>query len=242
MKSVFISDLHLSADRPDIFNAFQEFLSDLPKNTDELYILGDLFEVWIGDDEPSSFAQDVQALLTQISEQGIQLFIQHGNRDFFIGRRFSMRTGAIILPDYHLFQRDDLKAVLAHGDSLCTDDQEYQKFRRWIRHPFRKFVFSRMPIFLRQRIARRLRKTSKERNQNKAENIMDVNTDAVNRCVKNYAVDTLIHGHTHRPNVHELENGKQRIVLGDWDQNVWWVETTPQGFDLRSKPLLMEST
>lgn len=238
MKSVFISDLHLSVDRPDIFNAFHHFIDNLPEGTDELYILGDLFEVWIGDDEPSNFSKDVQTLLAQVSEREIKLFVQHGNRDFFLGRRFSIKTGAILLPDYYVFERDELKAVLAHGDSLCTDDQEYQKFRRWIRHPFRKWVFSNMPIFLRQKIANRLRQTSKEKNQNKAENIMDVNTLAVDRCMKNHQVSTLIHGHTHRPKVHELEEGQQRIVLGDWETNLWWVETNTQGFELHSKPIL----
>lgn len=238
MKSVFISDLHLSAERPDVFNAFSQFIKNLPEGTDELYILGDLFEVWIGDDEPSEFSKKVQEQLAQVSERGIKLVVQHGNRDFAIGRRFCERTGAMLLPDYWIFERNNLKAVLAHGDSLCTDDEDYQKFRKWIRQPLRMWVFSHMPISIRQRIARNIRSKSQERNQNKPENIMDVNAAAVENCLNDHDVDILIHGHTHRPAVHELDNNRQRIVLGDWDKDIWWIETTRAGFELCSKPLL----
>jgi UDP-2,3-diacylglucosamine hydrolase len=237
MKSVFISDLHLSGDQPEIFQAFKKFLHDLPVDVTQLFILGDLFEVWVGDDDPSPFAAKVISTLKNISMQGIKLYVQPGNRDFMLGKRFSKATGAILLPDYYLFEQGNLRALLTHGDILCTDDEDYQKFRAKVRNPVIQTLLRLLPLSYRQNKAKEWRAKSKAMNQNKPANIMDVNAEAVGDCMKKYQVKTLIHGHTHRPEVHQLDQNKQRIVLGDWWDNLWWIETSAEGFELLSQPI-----
>ena len=240
MKSVFISDLHLSSDEPRLCQAFERFLTQLPEDVCDLYILGDLFEVWIGDDDPSDLATSVKAWLKRVSTRGVRLKIQHGNRDFMLGKRFSEETGADIIPDYYLFNNHGQTALLMHGDLLCTDDADYQHFRKKVRSPLYNFMLRNMPLKQRQKIARRWRMQSREMNQNKPEHIMDVNSEAVQQCMVQQAVNTLIHGHTHRPGLHRLDAGRQRIVLGDWGQTIWWIEADAQGFELLSKPLVAE--
>ena len=241
MKSVFISDLHLNSDEPLIYRAFERFLKQLPKDVCELYILGDLFEAWIGDDDPSELATSVKALLKRVSTRGVRLRIQHGNRDFMLGKRFAQETGAEIIPDYYLFKNHGQTALLMHGDLLCTDDADYQRFRKKVRSPFYNFILRNLPLKQRQKIARKWRLQSVDMNQNKPENIMDVNSEAVTECMAQQAVKTLIHGHTHRPNRHQLDAERQRIVLGDWGQDIWWIEASTQGFELLSKPLAAQA-
>lgn len=237
MKSVFISDLHLSSDHPEIYNAFELFVNNLSDDVSELYILGDLFEVWIGDDEPSNFATDVKNLLKAISARNIQLKIQHGNRDFMLGKRFAQETGAEILADYYLYENYGEKALLMHGDLLCTDDEDYQRFRKKVHNPLYNFCMRNLPLKQRQKIASKWRMQSKEMNKNKSDNIMDVNADSVAQHMEQYAVNTLIHGHTHRPDTHQIDNQRKRIVLGDWGDNIWWVEASTHGIELLSKKI-----
>lgn len=237
MKSVFISDLHLSADNLDIYEAFRHFLHGLEDDVQALFILGDLFEAWIGDDDPSDFSASVKNCLYQVSRRGISLKVQHGNRDFLLGKKFAEDTGAEIIGDYYLFEQYGQKALLMHGDLLCTDDEAYQRFRKKVHGPVYNFILRNLPLFQRQRIANKWRAQSKEMNRNKAENIMDVNANAVQQTLSEYNADTLIHGHTHRPKTHRLKNERIRIVLGDWGENCWWIEASKTGFELKSKNL-----
>lgn len=237
MTSVFISDLHLSHDRPELYQAFEHFLQSLGEDVRELYILGDLFEVWIGDDDQSDLALSVKKLLKSVSEQGIKLAIQRGNRDFLLAARFAADTGGEILPDYYVFQNEHHKALLMHGDLLCTDDVDYQRFRKKVHNPVYNFILRNLPISWRQKIASRLRAKSIQMKQNKPDNIMDVNADRVYQCMQQYHVETLIHGHTHRPNDHQLNDSLRRIVLGDWGEHLWWIEANEHGFQLSSAPL-----
>ena len=237
MKSIFISDLHLNASEPDVYHAFRRFIHDLPVDLDELYILGDLFEAWIGDDDPDDFVAKVKNDLYGITHSGIKLKVQHGNRDFALGKRFCRETGAELIGDHHIFERYGQKALLMHGDLLCTDDEAYQRFRRKVHNPIYNFIIRNMPLSSRRKLADKWRSQSKDMNRNKPENIMDVNADAVSQVMHTHDVSTLIHGHTHRPDIHHLVSPKQRIVLGDWAKNIWWIRADKQGFHLRSAPI-----
>jgi len=210
MKSIFISDLHLSSDQPKLYDAFETFLNELPDTVNELYILGDLFEAWIGDDDPSDFSFSTKRILNSLSARNIRLKVQRGNRDFLLRDRFAKETGAEILPDHYLFKGYGQKALLMHGDLLCTNDRDYQQFRKKVHNPFYNFILRNLPLKQRVNIAKKWRMQSKSMNKNKPENIMDVNVEAVQACMDNYGVDVLIHGHTHRPDVHEM-NGTRGL-------------------------------
>jgi len=240
MKSIFISDLHLGPHDLSVYQAFRNFLHALPEDTEELLILGDLFEAWIGDDDTSDFAAMVKNDLYNLSRRGIALQVQHGNRDFLLGTRFSKDTGAGILSDHYLFDRYGHKALLMHGDLLCTDDVLYQRFRRKVHNPVYNFVVRHLPLRRRQKIAEKWREQSKDMNKNKPENILDVNADAVSEIMQKYSVNTLIHGHTHRPAEHRLDSDKTRLVLGDWAANMWWIAADKNGFALLSQPIVCE--
>ncbi len=235
-KSVFISDLHLSPDTSDLVRAFQAFLQGL-SGVDELFILGDLFEIWLGDDDQSDFANQIRHCLANLQSRGIRLRIQRGNRDFLLGNRFAREIGAEMIGDTYLYTNDHRQALLMHGDLLCTDDRAYQRFRRKVQNPVFNFVLRNLPLSQRRRIAANWRARSRALNHLKPENIMDVNIEAVHDCFRSHEINTLLHGHTHRPGIHQLADDKHRIVLGDWSTNIWWVETTASGFDLYSRPL-----
>lgn len=238
MSAVFISDLHLSPDRPEITTAFVNFCESLRiDRTERLYILGDLFEAWIGDDDDTEFAEQVISALVALREVGIKVFFQRGNRDFLLGRGFEKRTRATLLPDYYLAYERGKKLLLTHGDLLCTDDHDYQRFRRRVQNPVNRWLLAHMPISWRRKLAQRWRNKSAKANSNKPENIMDVNAEAVQIALDKYQVSTLIHGHTHRPVRHELQiNGEtaQRVVLGDWDELLWWIRSDADGLVLMS--------
>lgn len=241
MSTLLISDLHLDDSRPDITSAFLRFLDEQARGQERLYILGDFFEVWIGDDERSPLQEQVAGALKALTDSGTELFLMHGNRDFLIGEDFCRRTGATLLPDPTVVDLYGEPTLLMHGDSLCTADTEYQKFRANMRNPqWQQMILSR-PLAERQTMARQLREISMTKNQNKAEAIMDVTPEEVVREMEAHGVRQLIHGHTHRPAVHDLTvNGRpaQRIVLGDWDTHVWWLEAAPgQTPELHKQPL-----
>ncbi|MBC6429280.1 MAG: UDP-2,3-diacylglucosamine diphosphatase [Cellvibrionales bacterium] len=237
MKTIFISDLHLSAERLDLHHAFEQFVCGLSDEVEALYVLGDLFDAWLGDDDPSGFAQQIKACLRSLPEHRIRLHIQRGNRDFLLGPRFCRETGAELLANRHLFSSHGQRALLMHGDLLCTGDRAYQRFRRRVQSPLGRLALRNLPFTVRQKIARRWRRQSQELSANKPENIMDVTPEAVAQCMREAGVSTLIHGHTHRPATHSLPDGKQRMVLGDWGPRLWWAEASTTGFTLHSAAL-----
>lgn len=227
MTTLFISDLHLEESRPDITDAFLAFLKDKAMGVERLYILGDFFEAWIGDDERTPLQETVAAALKEVNESGTEIFLMHGNRDFLIGEDFCNRAGATLLDDPAVVDLYGTPTLLMHGDSLCTADVEYQKFRANMRNPQWQQMILARPLEDRQQMARQLREISMAKNQGKAETIMDVTPEEVVKEMEAHGVQRLIHGHTHRPAIHELQaNGEdaRRIVLGDWHQYVWWLE------------------
>jgi len=215
---LFISDLHLSPARPQLLQRFAELLRGQAAGSDGLYILGDLFDAWIGDDDPSPFAGEVKALLRDFS-RGTPLFFQRGNRDFMVGDRFSAETGAVILEDEHLLETDGLRVLLMHGDQLCTDDREYQQVRALVRTPAFREQALQKSIEERIALAAEYRRRSGESQSLKPAEITDVNAWAVDDALDRHEAELLIHGHTHRPALHQsMLNGqrRRRLVLPDW--------------------------
>lgn len=230
MTTLFISDLHLEESRPDITEAFLGFLAGKARGAEHLYILGDFFEAWIGDDERTPLQEQVADALKALHSSGTAISLMHGNRDFLIGPEFCDRVGATLLDDPTVIDLYGTPTLLMHGDSLCTADVEYQKFRASMRNQQWQTLFLQRPLADRQVVARQLREISMAKNKGKEETIMDVTPEEVVKVMEEYGVQHLIHGHTHRPAIHELEaNGAsaRRFVLGDWDKHVWWIEATP---------------
>ena len=217
-QTIFLSDIHLCESRPSITDAFVSFLNKVTNEVDALYILGDLFEYWIGDD--SNQHENVIEALKKLTDRHIQVFLMHGNRDFLIGSAFEKKTGAVLLNDPILVEIFGKKILLCHGDTLCTDDIEYQSFRDKIRSESWKDEFLKKSLSERVSIANKFRKESELNKKKKSLEIMDVNLDEVNRTLIQFNYpDFLIHGHTHRPNQHSINldgHQIQRIVLGDW--------------------------
>jgi UDP-2,3-diacylglucosamine hydrolase len=216
MKRIFISDLHLDASREDLTRAFTRFLSEQCQTIDELYILGDFFELWLGDDEQSALNNEV---IEALSSLPCEVFIMHGNRDFLIGEAFCNAAGAKLLPDPCSINLGDQPALLMHGDSLCTRDEEYMKARVLLRSDAFQKDFLSKQIQERKIIAQQIRGKSVQVSREKAEDIMDVTLEEVSKVMDQAGTSILIHGHTHRPAVHEvvLQAGPgTRYVLGDW--------------------------
>ena len=238
MVTYFISDLHLERIESPITNIFTAFLDDLNQN-DSLYILGDLFESWIGDDNVSELSQYISDRLLMLSERDISVAIMHGNRDFLIGEDFCKASSIKLINDPRIIEIDTKKVMLTHGDELCTDDNEYQAFRSVVRNPLWQKDFLNFPISKREKIAGEAKDASKDSKENKAMEIMDVNTDAVLKAFNDHDIEIMIHGHTHRPNIHKVSNeGKNltRYVLGDWSKNsaiiLKWNEAEVELMDL----------
>ncbi len=214
----FISDLHLSADRQDINNCLFRFLQNEATHADALYILGDLFEVWIGDDHITPFSDSIAAALKSLSAT-VPVYFIHGNRDFAIRQAFADRAGMTLLPEQQVIDLYGRRALLMHGDELCTRDIEYQKFRKKSRSWWWPRIMLLLPLKTRQKIANDGRETSKNNQKQLTAEIMDVTQSEVELAMQQHKVDLLIHGHTHRPHVHEFtlnDKPMQRIVLGDW--------------------------
>jgi UDP-2,3-diacylglucosamine hydrolase len=218
--ALFISDLHLTEERPDANERFITFIEDKARSADALYILGDFFEYWLGDDDLAEpFNAVIAGLLKDLTRGGVQLHLMHGNRDFLIGERFCAATGARLLEDPTLSQIEGTATLLMHGDTLCTDDLEYQAWRRKARSPEFQAEFLAKPLAERRRAVMQMREKSKELMQGKAAEIMDVNDDAVRQALRRHGVRRLIHGHTHRPGRHAIDVDGQRCerwVLPDW--------------------------
>ncbi|ASK27878.1 UDP-2,3-diacylglucosamine diphosphatase [Neisseria chenwenguii] len=215
MPVYFIADLHLSESRPELTALFLRFMRERALQARAVYILGDLFDFWVGDDEQSELIDAVQTAIRAAADVGVECFFVHGNRDFLIGSRFAERAGLKLLPEYHLLDLFGEKTLICHGDTLCTDDVRYQRFRKIVHCKWLQGLFLRLPLSLRLNIARKIRRASKSDQQYKPSEIMDVNPQFTAATAAQYGVRLLIHGHTHRQAVHE-NGGLTRIVLGDW--------------------------
>ena len=213
MTYLFIADLHLSPDHPRLVRGFLDLLEAYKNKNTQLYILGDWFNAWIGDDYTAAWLDEVVARLKQFSQAGNQIYFIVGNRDFALGQKFLDQFSGQLLPDVYTLHIGSQQVRLEHGDALCTDDVSYQKFRKIIRNPIILGILKKTPLAFRQKLAQGFRKKSQQANQVKSYDVMDVNADAVSQALQH--ADVLIHGHTHRPNIHN-EHGKPRIVLGDW--------------------------
>lgn len=216
---LFISDLHLSPERPEIIALFERFIQDVALQAERLYILGDFLEYWIGDDDKADGLEPVFDALKTLHDSGVDIFFMAGNRDFLVGEKLAERCGFKIIDDPCLVEFNNTPILLMHGDSMCTDDIEYQQFRGMVRNPAWQSDFLAKPIQEREAIARSIRNTSKQANAVKDEVIMDVNPDQVENLMRSKRVKYLIHGHTHRPAIHSLTVDDQpvsRVVLSDW--------------------------
>lgn len=232
MERIFISDLHLDADRENLTLAFTQFLSERCQAIDELYILGDFFELWLGDDDHSVLSRGV---IEALSSLPCDVFIMHGNRDFLIGEAFCDAAGAKMLPDPHPIILGNQPALLMHGDSLCTRDEEYMKARNLLRSAAfqRDFLSKQMPE--RKILAEQIRGKSQEVSREKAEEIMDVTPEEVIKVMDQAKASVLVHGHTHRPAVHEVDlhfGAGTRYVLGDWHTSMQFLKATDSDLQL----------
>ncbi|RBA30125.1 MULTISPECIES: UDP-2,3-diacylglucosamine diphosphatase [Acinetobacter] len=220
MTYLFISDLHLSPDHPRLVRGFLALLKEYKNKNTQLYILGDWFNAWIGDDYSAPWLDEIITALQEFTAANNHVYFQVGNRDFVLGKKFLALFNATLLPDVYILEINHRKFRLEHGDALCTDDVAYQRFRKVIRNPVLLGILKRTPLNFRQKLANGFRKKSSETKQLKNYDIMDVNLHAVENAI--HQVDFLIHGHTHRPEIHEVFN-KKRIVLGDWREDTAWI-------------------
>lgn len=225
MSTYFISDLHLQAAHPEHIDILSRWLKEQAKHADALYILGDFFDVWIGDDDNSAFANQVKALLRLFTDSGIPTYFMRGNRDFAIGRTFAEQTGVVLLNDPTVITLYQQNVLLTHGDYLCIDDKKHQALRHKIHHTNLVNRLLKLPLFIRRLIARWARNQSRKHTRHTDLSIQDVNRAFVLEQMQKYQTNMLIHGHTHRPAIHEL-NDKKRIVLADWRQHGYALEVT----------------
>ncbi len=226
MVQLFVSDLHLEDSRPDISRAFFHLLERFKGKIAELYLLGDIFEVWLGDDTPSVCATDLAQRLSAMAFADCNIYLMHGNRDFLVGPKYARACSATLIDEPYPLRVAGKSALLMHGDILCTRDLEYLAFRNMVRDPTWQQAFLAKPLSDRITIARQLREQSRQSNQQKAESIMDVTQDEVIKVMEQHQVDLLIHGHTHRPALHNVklqQSTAERIVLGDWYQQGWYI-------------------
>lgn len=218
MSVLLISDLHLQESEPGLTRLFHHFISTIAPGADALYVLGDLFEAWVGDDDDSPFHRDITAAFQRFSAAGHALYFLHGNRDFLLGETFAARCGGTLLTGPTVHTLCGMPTRLSHGDELCTDDHAYQAFRTQVRDPNWRSAFLAKPLPERKAIAAQMRAASKQQSGEKSSAIMDVNADSVRAVLTETGVRRLIHGHTHRPAFHHLGPDGERIVLGDWHQ------------------------
>lgn len=211
----FIADLHLNEAQPEITAHFLQFMQQKAPLAEAVYILGDLFDFWIGDDEDSALIRQVKQAISSLTQTGVPCYFICGNRDFLIGKRFATACGMQLLPDYVTLDLYGKKTLICHGDTLCIDDVKYQQFRRKVHQKWRQRLFLCLPLALRLHIARKIRQKSQQDKQGKSAQIMDVNPQFTTQIIEKFDATQLIHGHTHRQAVH-FEPKFTRIVLGDW--------------------------
>lgn len=235
MNTLFISDLHLEDSRPQTTALLDEFLAGPAREADAVYILGDLFEFWIGDDMLTDTAKHVAASLAALEDSGTPCYFQHGNRDFLLGESYARSAGMKLLPEVHIADLYGTPTLLLHGDTLCTDDTDYQAFRRQVRNPQFQSMFLQMPPEQRIEMARNARDASKKSSSEKPMEIMDVNEQAVCSAFDAHSVQRMIHGHTHRPAVHQhvLANDAtaERLVLSDWYDTGSYLRVGPEDYE-----------
>ncbi|WP_404402162.1 UDP-2,3-diacylglucosamine diphosphatase [Idiomarina seosinensis] len=235
MTTGFIADLHLTPARPDITAAFRQFCQSHQQLT-ALYILGDLFDAWLGDDDSSLFAENIKEILAGLSANGVKLYFMPGNRDFLLGDVFARATGMQRLADETVITLNGIRTLLMHGDTLCTADTGYQRYRSFIQHPFSRYALKRLPFNWRMAIARKLRTGSQSQRPHLSHERlrqMDVQHQAVLEVMQKHQVQQLIHGHTHRAAIHEFKvNGAKakRVVLGDWYDAQRLIGTAQSGY------------
>ncbi len=235
MTTLFVSDLHLDDRRPETSRLFIEFLQNEAATADALYILGDLFEYWLGDDAVFETARQVANALSELTGSGVPCYFMHGNRDFLIRQAYADKTGMVLLPGAKVIDLYGERVLLLHGDSLCTDDVPFQQFRSIVLNPAWQDDFLTKTPAERLQVAMQARDASAEHKGNVTEGIMDVNDGEVIAAFERYGVYRMIHGHTHRPATHDLLiNGKpaQRIVLGDWYSRGSVLRVSPGQFEL----------
>ncbi|MCF6225083.1 MAG: UDP-2,3-diacylglucosamine diphosphatase [Xanthomonadales bacterium] len=234
-KTFFISDTHLDDKHPEVTSLFLNTLETRVQGADALYLLGDIFEYWIGDDAIGETASEVARICTRLSDQGMRIYFQHGNRDFLLGETYAKHANWELIPDPLEIDLYGRQVLLMHGDSLCTDDSAYQAFRTQVRNPVWQKTFLSHTIAERINMAQQARSESMQHTANADNSIMDVNNNAVINAFREHQSKTLIHGHTHRPAVHDLAiAGKpyKRMVLGDWHQNGWLIEADKNSIEL----------
>jgi UDP-2,3-diacylglucosamine hydrolase len=235
MRTLFISDLHLSPQQPQLTEAFVDFLRTEATQAEALYILGDLFDFWIGDDDCSRFANLVRSSLKALTSQGVKCYFIHGNRDFLVGNRFSNETGVELLPEVTRIKLNGQNCVILHGDTLCLDDVRYLAFRAKIQQPWLQWVFKRLPFRLRQKIVSKVQSGVQNDKSNKSLAIMDVTPSEVINVMEQHHATIMIHGHTHKPNIEALSaNGlnRTRIVLGDWGKKIYYLDVSADEYKL----------
>jgi len=241
--TLFISDLHLHPSRPKTTSLFLEFLRVEAAEAEALYILGDLFEAWVGDDEDVELAQSVRQALRRLHDSGVPVYVMRGNRDFLFGPRFASDTGAHLLPDPCVISLYDQPTLLMHGDLLCSDDVQYLAFREQVRDPAWQERFLAQPLPARHAFAEQARAGSQQhqdslRDKGALETITDVNPGTVEGTMAQFGINRLIHGHTHRPAIHSMRcagRSAQRIVLGDWYEQGSVLRATRDGFELSAR-------
>jgi len=239
MATFFIADIHLCAQEPAITAGFLRFLQGDARQADALYILGDLFEAWIGDDDPQPLHAQIAAALHELHQQGVPCFFIHGNRDFLVGRRFARSSLMQILPEKKVLELYGRRVLILHGDTLCTDDTGYQNFRKKVRNPLIQKIFLALPLKWRLAIAAKMRADSKASNSEKSQAIMDVNPQAVLSEMQNHGVEWMIHGHTHRPAIHDValaDKTGHRAVLGAWHEEGSMIKVSADAVELITFP------
>jgi len=239
MTHLFVSDVHLGEDSAPAIRQFLEFLSAHAARAETLYILGDLFESWVGDDDRSEAALTVCAALKRLTDHGLPCFVLHGNRDFLLGTGFCERTGCRLLTDPVVAELDGERVLITHGDALCTDDHSYQELRSIVRRNDVQRRFLALPLGARETLANEVRAGSRRHTARTVPTIMDVNAEAVERAFRAAGVRRMIHGHTHRPGVHDLTvdgASAQRIVLGAWYEQGSYLSCERGSYQLRALP------
>ncbi len=237
MVSLFVADLHLDLTRPHLVALFERYLAgEEVRGAEALYILGDLVEAWVGDDDDAELPQRIAAATRAVRDAGVPVYFMVGNRDFLLGKVFAERAGFTLLDDAVVHDIHGTPTLLMHGDSLCTDDLDYQAVRAEVRTPQWQAQFLSMPLAARRAFAAKARDASRSHTGSANESIMDVNAEAVAAVMREYGVTRLIHGHTHRPAVHALDldgHPAERIVLGDWYQHGSALRVDRNGIELR---------
>lgn len=240
MTTLFIADLHLSPLRPDITACFLRFMQEEAPTAEKLYVLGDLFEFWIGDDDNSPFNETIKNAFKSLTSNGVACYFIQGNRDFLLGQRFCQETGMVLLPETTVIDLYGTSTVILHGDTLCTKDEKYQEFRKTVHQKWLQRLFHCIPLFIRKKIVSHVQNKIKQQKYSKQMEIMDVTPEEVVNVFESNHVTHMIHGHTHRPNTHHHHTNQgiaTRIVLGDWYTQGSILVCNSKGCVLQQRPL-----